>query len=288
MMTCQQCQDLLLLYVTGALEPSELTEVRAHLAGGCPACAGALAAAEATLHKIPLGLPLKPAPASAWEALETRIALKEQVDPGPNAADRVALVAPFTPRRSSPMAWTGWAVAAAVAIALGIGLKSISDQLGRSQSEMGRLTAQVNDLQTQLKSSSQQNSMQLALYQSQANDLQNKIDILIHSDQYAVAGTPEQPNGSGRLFWNKAKKTWDIYLDGVKPAGGGKTYELWIITTDGQKLAAGVATPDASGKLYLNASVNVDPAKIAVAAFTDEPSLLQAPTGQVQFAAKLN
>ncbi len=78
--TCQERRDLLLLYVAGGLEPAETEATREHLLTGCPACAGALAEAEATFHQIPLSLPMRTAPEGVWDKLEMRIALKEQVE----------------------------------------------------------------------------------------------------------------------------------------------------------------------------------------------------------------
>ena len=44
----------MLLYVTDGLEPAEAQELRAHLASGCPQCAGALAEAQATVGHLPM------------------------------------------------------------------------------------------------------------------------------------------------------------------------------------------------------------------------------------------
>jgi anti-sigma-K factor RskA len=64
----------MLLYVTDGLEPSEQQELRAHLAGGCPACAGALAEAQATVPHLPMTLPRSTPPASARDKLLSRVA----------------------------------------------------------------------------------------------------------------------------------------------------------------------------------------------------------------------
>jgi anti-sigma-K factor RskA len=64
----------MLLYVTDGLEPSERQDLAAHLAGGCPACAGALVEAQATVAHLPLALPQATPPRSARDKLFSRVA----------------------------------------------------------------------------------------------------------------------------------------------------------------------------------------------------------------------
>jgi len=64
----------MLLYVTDGLEAGERTELAAHLASGCPQCAGALAEAQATVAHIPLVTDQVTPPASARDKLFARVA----------------------------------------------------------------------------------------------------------------------------------------------------------------------------------------------------------------------
>jgi len=58
---CEQRKDLIMLEAAGALDAPEASELRAHLASGCPRCTGALAEAHAVLALVPLGLdPINP------------------------------------------------------------------------------------------------------------------------------------------------------------------------------------------------------------------------------------
>src|SRR5580692_4997839 len=60
--TCQERQDLLLLYVADALDAAERQEMRAHLASGCQTCAANLLEAQAAWTVIPAALdPQQPA-----------------------------------------------------------------------------------------------------------------------------------------------------------------------------------------------------------------------------------
>jgi hypothetical protein len=285
-MTCQDCQDLLPLYAAAALDPAETAAVRAHLATGCPDCAGELAAAEATLHKLPLALPLQPVPESAWENLESRIALKEQVEGDRSAAgDRAALAAPFASKKSN--AWLGWAAAAAIALVLALGIRTLRNenqrnkqQLAQSNQEIKRLTdavarndslqTRVLDLEHQVKTLKDQNSALASSTDKLPPELKDKINALLQSEQFAVT-SDTQPGAGGKLYWNKQRQEWYLYLDAVKPADAGKTYELWIVTADQNKLAAGTAQVDDKGRLTFSTTRKIPPGA-TLAAVTDEQS----------------
>ena len=73
-MTCAERRDLLLLYAAGTLEPAEQAELRAHLATGCPVCAGALAEAEALVAQVANAIAPVAPPAGALDKLMARVA----------------------------------------------------------------------------------------------------------------------------------------------------------------------------------------------------------------------
>src|SRR5690349_2535574 len=60
-------------YLLGGLEPAELADLRAHLATGCPECAGSLAEAQATLAQLPSALPPLAPPPQLRQQLLNRI-----------------------------------------------------------------------------------------------------------------------------------------------------------------------------------------------------------------------
>ena len=103
----------MLLYVTDGLEPSERRELLAHLASGCPTCAGALAEAQATVGHLPLALAPTSAPASARDALLARVAADASSSSPPSPETRLA-VRPFGWPRLAVAACLGAVVASAL------------------------------------------------------------------------------------------------------------------------------------------------------------------------------
>lgn len=72
-MTCEELHNLVAAYALGAVDPAEADAIRAHLATGCPQCAGALAEAKAVIAAIPLELtPISP-PAHVRERIMQRL-----------------------------------------------------------------------------------------------------------------------------------------------------------------------------------------------------------------------
>src|SRR5262245_58971545 len=81
------------LYVADAMDASERQALRAHLADGCPRCAGALAEAQAVVSRLPEALPTLMPSAAARDRLMARVAADVSRETRPATA-------PVRPRRS--------------------------------------------------------------------------------------------------------------------------------------------------------------------------------------------
>jgi anti-sigma-K factor RskA len=295
---CQERKDLMLLYVAGALEPGEETELRGHLSRGCPQCAGALAEAETTLHQVPLGLVRVGAPAGAWERIESRVALKEQMAPEQSVTDRAVLDAPFTRRRGGAGMWLGWAAAAVIAVAVGVPLRNANKRLDENKVQIaaletqagrvGKLEETVGTLQVQLnevKTQDQAMSVKLASAEKLSGDLQQKVDMMMKADSAAVKGDA-QAEAQGRLFWDKSTGMFTLYVSNAKAVPEGKMYQLWILPQDGKPMPSTVEAHDQAGMLVLSGKVPAGAGAPKGAAVTIEPPGGSAePTMPLQFAA---
>jgi hypothetical protein len=103
-----------------------------------------------------------------------------------------------------------------------------------------------------------------------------------------LRATDAQPGAAGRLFFDRARKRWYFHAAGMRPAGAGKTYELWLIDAAQQKIPAGLFDPDASGEVSIEVAVPEGASGFALAAVTDEPAGgVPQPTGQIQLVGEL-
>lgn len=104
----------------------------------------------------------------------------------------------------------------------------------------------------------------------------------------SLEGGESQPGAWGRVFWDQENQVWHFYAAGLRPAGLGKTYELWFITADQAKVPAGTFDVNAAGEGVLIVPVPAAIGTIALAAVTDEPAGgVPQPTGSIQLAGPI-
>jgi len=295
--TCDECQELLPLYLTGALESGEEAALRAHLATGCAACAGALAREEAVLHQLPLGLVKQAVPAGAWEKIESRIALKEQMAGGVDS-ERSVLAQPFVKQRTWPM-WLGWAAAAAVFFIHITMVHHQSAEMEKQRTTIAALTREkeqavrdstdlrlrLTELEQNVKTLTRERDLQVA----EVTTLRQRVDTLMGGEQFALSGKDHaQPDVGGKVF--KAGNRVVVRATNVKPTPAGKAYELWFIPAEAgaKPIASVVAMPDAEGKVVFEATIPQNsPAIGAVAVTLEDATGSPVPTSPVQFLGPL-
>jgi anti-sigma-K factor RskA len=266
-MTCDDRKDLLLLYAAGGLEPAEAAALRAHLASGCPACAGALASAEATLGHLPLALDPVPPPRHVRDRLLARIESERGATAPPIRAGTPA----GARRLSWSEAWLRPALAAGIAAVVTFLAVSIP---ARRQTEAleARLASQATELRA-LSRAVEGAESTLRVLRSPA------IDVV------TLAGQGTQAGARGRIFWDRSRGVWHFYAADLKPAGAGRTYELWFIDSAQRKTPAGTFDVDAAGEGSIEVAVPADLGTIVLAAVTDEPAGgSPQPTGQIHLA----
>jgi anti-sigma-K factor RskA len=248
-------------YLTGALEPAEELALREHLATGCPACAGALAEAQATLASLPLALdPITPSPMA-------KARLMKRID---EAADRV----PDHPMLRFMRIFVPTAIAACIAIMLthALVVRSLRPQLLRGEMAQ-RLVQQQN--------------LQIDSLLTTIKDQKHYVDMLRSPDLKVVQlNGAAQPNALARIMWDQKTGQWLLLTEGLAPMPPNKTYELWFINTDSKKIAAGTFNVDAKGQATMMTKVPENAGAFLVAAITDESGYVVDPTGTVQLVSK--
>jgi len=250
---CTDRRDLILLFAAGALDPAEAADLRAHLAAGCPQCAGYLAEAEATLALLPLQLEIHPTPPLLKQAIlnRARAHAPQSAPMRIGGYDRIVLPA---------------AIAAVLAVAVTllvvrqfwpVNIRSPEDQ------------KTIADLQTQLR-----------LVEAELAEAPPTFKGM----KFAELTGSAQPAAVGHVFLDTNMKNWYFFTCGMKPAPDGKTYELWLIHDD-QKIPAGTFDVSESGTATLLGNIPPLPGGASVTlAVTDEPAHgpHQIPTGTLQ------
>ena len=272
-MTCQERQDLIPLLALGTLESEEAQEIRAHLAGGCPACQGRMAEADAMLAMLPATLTTVAPPAQAREKLMPRV----------DAAARRNAPIPL-PARSSGGGWKIGppllGLAAGFLIASGIFFIRLSN-------ERHETVALRDRNQSVLKEAAEKDL--------QMNQLKSDV-LMMHEAVKTVSaptvqmvkmnGAAAQPNAHAHLFVDREGLMLLFCGDKLKSPGDKRTYELWLVSGD-KKIPAGTFTPDAKGEVAMITKIPPGIGPLAKAAVTDEPAGgMPQPTGNYQLLAE--
>lgn len=271
-MRCSDRRDLLPEHLLGLLPEDEAAPLRAHLATGCPTCAAALAEAEVMLALIPQALP----PASPRPELRARVL--QAATAGTRDGRR-------PPLRLVPLAWAAslllavggalWLSGRTNAQRLGelqVRIEAIERDLAGARSQLAEVRAEKSGLATQLAAANETIGMLRA----------EKLQLVT----LAAAG-PQPAAARARALWDQDTQHWQLIATGLMPTKPGRVYELWFITADDRKVPAGTFVVDERGQVVHTVDVPRDIGVIAVAAVTDEPGLMMAPTGEIHLAGKL-
>jgi hypothetical protein len=290
-MKCDQLEDLILFHAGGAADSEESRAVLEHLSSGCPRCAGRLAEAEAALASLPLAIdPVTPSPevkgrlmakvAATPRGASARGARLRAVPSPEGAGERGPAIpgrppAPSMPARTiSAPRWIPIALAAGIAAVVGgIAVYGPMQSERRAlRAELARQDGRIQALQEEVRSAT--STMRL---------LRNPSIQVV-----SLGGAEPQKEAAGRIWWDRKRGEWTFYAANMKPAGEGKTYELWFITADKKKIRAGIFDVDASGEGSLTTRVPEGIGEIALAAVTDEPAGgVDQPTGSIQLVGKI-
>lgn len=233
-MTCEERRDLILLYAADALDADEGAAIAAHLEGGCPRCAGALAEAQAVMAAVALSADPLAAPAGVRERLMSRV-------------DQWVVAAPAAPP------------APPHAIAVPPGAAGEKKAPRRVIFRAMLIAACVAGLLSGL-------AVWFALRD------RARLPVAPEVQYVALIGGETQPLARGRIFWDMVRHRWHVYVFDLKPPPPGRTYQLWLVTADQKKVPAGTLQVTAGGTGSLVVPLPQDIGPIIAAAITDEPS----------------
>jgi hypothetical protein len=272
---CEAYQELIPQYLLDALSAQERALLRNHLQTGCPKCAGAMAEAEAVMNLMPLALPPVNPPPLVREKVMARVAAWAAA-----SRDLPVSAAPMTG------SWRPWALALAAsiaAVALGAWGAHQSQTAVSLKTEAVAAGATVQRLQSDKAAKEQAVQRLQGILMKQQDQIRR-----MQSPEVQVAslqGTPAQLHATGRLFLDRKGALIDFAVAGLSPAPAGKTYELWVVTPDQRKLPVGTFDVNSEGEGFLEAPAPAT--SVALAAVTDEPGFVKAPTGHFQLTGKV-
>lgn len=186
--------ELTAAYALDALDPEERAEYEAHLQG-CRRCQEELA--------------------SFWTTTEALAVAASGPEPGPALRDRILAeirseppqnVVPLEPRRrrAVPALAAAAAIAAGVALAIGLWAADLSGQLDETRAALDRQRAAAA--------------------------------VLADPDSRSIS---LQPGGRGRLVVDPEGRAV-LVVDQLGPAPAGKTYEMWVVSHGGDPERAGL------------------------------------------------
>jgi anti-sigma-K factor RskA len=189
------------------------------------------------------------------------------------------------PARGSWSARVGWSIAAVLAIALGAALALLVDEQKMNRQSAARMSDVVIKAQDA--------GSRLAGLEQQMKNLnkdyaleQARFDQMIRADVYPLTSAG-QPGVVGKVMVDRVEKAVILAAENVKPPPAGKAYELWIISSDGRRMASGTQMPDAAGRLIMRATVPDDLEPAAAGVTIEDLAGSPAPTTPVQFSGKI-
>ncbi|HME70958.1 MAG TPA: anti-sigma factor [Myxococcota bacterium] len=288
-MICEQRAEEILEYAADALEAGEREAVARHLATGCPRCAGALAEAESVLAHLALSVaPLDPSPsvrARLFSRLEGALHAAPSALPGAALRPAGPATPPAAARRRAKSWRAGISAAIAASLVALVTYFGIAHPLVR---EVDRLRTERETLvtrETVLERDVAERDQRIATLESDAARSTETVRMMRSPEVEVIPlrGAAPQPGAVGRLFFDHAAGRWYFHASQLRPAGPGKTYELWFINSAQQKIPAATFDVDANGEATLLIDVPESTGTLALAAVTDEPAGgVKQPTGEIQ------
>lgn len=254
-----ELRDQAELYVLGGLGAADRAAFEAHIAE-CADCTAVVTSLS----------PVAEALAYVAPQHEPAAALRARVLGSITGADRQAAPAPPPRAGSNVLPWLAAAASLTLAAALGMYSANLRTRIGaleaRLQEAIERAAA---------------GERQIADLRHVSADAQSQLAVLAAPDLQRIdlAGKPRAPLASGRAFWSRSRGL--VFTASNLPAApAGKTYQLWVLTTQPAPISAGVFKPDQQGRVAAVFQTPPDlPQPIGMAVTLEPDGGVPAPTG---------
>jgi hypothetical protein len=262
----EQLADLALDLVDGATSRAAL---EAHVAA-CAICQAELASLRNTtvsLAPAPAGVLSDARRAAVREGLLARAQAGTVPPPAP-VADVVPIRRPRTIGQRLANEWFPLITAAALFLGLRVGFTMMKER-DQARAAVASNAARITQLQDSLVRRD-------AIIADLTGANVRVVDL---------AATGKAQAGA-RMFWDRASNRWTLVTHHLGAPAAGRTYQLWLVTTKGEKVSAGTFTPDAKGNALVRATYALSERDLAAIAVSVEPTGgSPQPTGDIVLAS---
>jgi len=211
-MNCSQCQDLLVEYSLGELEPPAANEVAQHLAGGCADCGRELLELKESLAMVGHSLNPVPAPLRVKHDLLTRIrAEREQAD------DAGPATLPFPVPKLEQHSVASRVLPFAAAILVGFTVGTLATKYYAGGGAGANREALLAEMIEEARKSLGSPEVQFAA---------------LHAPQNADEVV-------GHLMWDTRGRSLHFFAFDLLPPAPGKALVVWLETRGGKMVRAG-------------------------------------------------
>jgi anti-sigma-K factor RskA len=248
-------------YVLGALTKAEREAFEAH-AATCVECAAEVqslsSVTEVLAHAVPQHDPSS--------TLRARVLA--------SVSGASATASPMSFDVASPGLFVPW-LAAAASLALAVALGGYAATL---RSRVGVLELRLHDATERAA----QSERQIADLRRTAAGAQSQVAVLAAPDLQRIdlAGQPPAPQASARAFWSRSRGLV-FTASNLPPPRAGRTYQLWILTSQPAPISAGLFKPDPQGRVAAVFETPLDlPKPIGMAVTIEPDGGVPSPTGE--------
>ena len=88
---------------------------------------------------------------------------------------------------------------------------------------------------------------------------------------YEMASSQVRQRGA-KMFFDQLTNRWTLITHHLDAAPAGRTYQLWLVTKNAQKISAGTFNTDASGRAVVQATYALAAIDLGAIAITEEPT----------------
>ena len=251
-------------YALDALTPDERAAIEAHLKT-CASCREELTAMRDTAAALGTSVPTQPMDRIRSASVKQRLLERAKAERSGVTPIRSAAI----PARPSPLPW--W-LAAAASIAFVVAVYQ-GVNTGRERDTLR--TALISE------------SLHVAGLRDSLAIRERTLLAMAGADVRVVELVANNRRPNARMFWAQATNTWTLFAHNLPALASGRTYQLWLITRDNQRISAGTFAPNQSGDAAVSAQYPLAADALQMIAVTEEPAGgVPQPTGEVVIAGQ--